>query len=257
MPRLAAGFFEIKLGKAEASDLLEKRLKERGFGGFEIRELVLFFLPRYFFEYCIVSEGNVEGKQVVSGFSAEKGLFDPALKEILLGAPVLALAEKGLANEFEEDAEFRVVQPALKRNDAKKIARILLSKEKKAPQASIDIMDFSLVFSPVWRFKVEAGKMFFEVEINASTGALKELTPVPTKKQSWGEAAGETFSDLQQPKNWLSYFASIHRLFYDGLAWLARSPFLKRTIGAVWKSRDLQIAILVVILAILAYLATR
>ncbi|MFH1234644.1 MAG: hypothetical protein V1493_03450 [Candidatus Diapherotrites archaeon] len=257
MPKLASSFFSIRFGKSEATRLLEKRLKERGFKDFEIRACSLFFRPRYFFEYCIVDEAGGEGKKIVQGFSSEKGLFDPSKKEILLGAPVLALSAAGLENEFEPDAEFSVGRPALRRNDAKKIVRILLSKEKKVPLPSIDILDFSLCFLPRWHFRVEAGKNVFDVGVNASTGELKELVPIPSEKQSWGEAAEETFADLKKPKNWLSYCAGVPSTCYSGFCRIAGALGLKNFLGLLWRNRDLQIAVAVLVLAILIYLAFR
>ncbi|MCX6802869.1 MAG: hypothetical protein NT067_07220 [Candidatus Diapherotrites archaeon] len=201
MPRLAGSFFSIRFGKTEATHQLEKKLKERGIRDFEIRACSLFFRPRYFLEYCIVDEAGDEGKKIVQGFSSEKGLFDPSKKEILLGAPVLALSAAGLENEFEPDAEFSVGQPALRRNDAKKIVRILLSKEKKVPLS--------------------------------------------------------TFADLKKPKNWLSYCAGIPYTCYSGLCRISSALGLKNFLGLLWRNRDLQIALLVVVLAILVYLAFR
>ncbi|MEM0359911.1 MAG: hypothetical protein QXK06_01060 [Candidatus Diapherotrites archaeon] len=254
MPRLAAGFFAIKFGKTDATAIAEKRIKEHGFSGPEIREARLFFLPRYFFEYCVVIASGENSKKVVDGFSSGKALFDPVLKELVPDSQVSALEADRIAYEFEEEIDFKVFKEKLKKSDAKKIAKILLSKEKKVPLSSLQILGFSLVFLPVWHFRFEEGRTSFEIEVNACTGALREIKPIPFKESSWNEAFGETFADLRNPKKWFSYLSLIPKTVYGFFEWLAFNPFLRRTARAVWKNRDLQIAILLVILAVLVLL---
>lgn len=251
MPRLVNSFLRVQFSEKKARGLLSEKFKERGWESPEVRELKLLFVPRYYFEYSIVNEESDENKKFVSDFCIEKGYFDPIAKELI----VEQLSESDLTNEFNESVEFSVLHPTIKRSDAKKIASVLLSKERRVARDSIEFLHFNLYFVPVWCFVVEAEKKKFEIEINAFTGRVKELTPIPVKQRPWSQVLNETISDLKKPRNWLVYSGQILFSFFGIVKRIIAHRYVKGFFRALWKNRDLQLAILLIILFVLLYIA--
>ena len=53
MPKLVNSFLRIQFNEKKARELLVEKFKERDWENPEVRELKLFFVPRYYFEYYI------------------------------------------------------------------------------------------------------------------------------------------------------------------------------------------------------------
>ena len=251
MPRLLSGFLRIEFGEKQARELFEAGFKEKGWGTPLVKSFSLVFSPRYRFEYCIVGEEGEGRERRVSDFSVSKGIFDPMEKELAGGE----LKEADLASEFAGEAEFKVLNSGLGRKEAKKIAMFLLSKREKVPKESIEFLSFSLYHAPHWNFRLECENNNFEVEINASTGEYREVTPLPVKHQPWANAVQETFSDLKSPKTWFHYFGETASVFFKTFKALITNRFVKGFFSLLRGSKAVQLAVLVIILAILLCMA--
>ncbi len=250
MPKMVNSFLRIDYGERKARDLLSERFSQRGWGTPYVRELRLLFLPEYFFEYCIALEGG-EKKGVVSDFSVSKGCFDPVSKTLFQPS----FTEADFSNEFNERAEFKVIDSGLRKTEAKKIVSFLLSKEKSVPRDSIEFINFSRYFVPVWNFVVDCDNSRFELEVNAFKGSVLEKKPIPPKKKPWSSATRETIKDLKKPKNWLSYLGEM----VGGLVALAKSVYSNRLLGKFFSllksNKNFQLAVLFAILFALLFLA--
>jgi len=251
MPKLLDGFLRIQTGEKRARELFIKRFSERGWSFPVVREFGVVFEPRYFFEYSVFSEEGEGGKKFVSDFSVGRGCFDPISKLLLSKA----IDESELVNEFKERVTFRLVRSEINQSEAKRIVSILISKERKVPRDSIEFLRFRRYYVPFWEFSLECEKRSFEVRVNAFTGELIEITPIPVKRKAWADAFQETISDLRKPMNWLSYFAELFSFIFHGFKSLFTHFPTRKFLRLLLKSKSVQLVVLILILAVLLFLA--
>lgn len=251
MPRLVSSFLKIGINEKSARQLYLQRFKDRGWKDPVVRSLALVFVPRYFFEYSVVTEEGDGDKKFVSDFAVFRGLFDPLQKALVEDR----FSEADLSNEFTQKVEFEVVKPGISRSDAKRIAAILLSKEKKVPKESIEFLRFTQYYIPFWSFKLECEKENFELEINAFSGELREVTPIRGKFQPWGRAVKETVSDLKKPRNWLSYLRESLSMLFKAVKLLFTNRLVRGFFRLLRESTAFQLAVLLIMLAVLVWMA--
>jgi len=251
MPKLVSSFLRIEVSEKSARQLYLDRFKDCGWKVPVARSFALVFVPRYFFEYSVVTEEGDGTRKFVSDFAVSHGVFDPARKEIVGES----FSEADLTNEFTQKVEFDVAKSGLGRSDAKRVAAILLSKEKKAPKESIEFLRFTQYYIPFWRFKLECEKEIFEMEINAFSGEFHELTPIKSKFQPWGRAVKETVSDLKKPGNWLSYIRESLSALFKAFKFLFTNRVVKGFFRLLRRNTAFQLLVLFIILAALLWIA--
>ncbi len=255
MPRLFDGFLRIKTGDKRARELFTQRFSKRGWPFPVVRDFNLVFVPRYFFEYSVVLEGGEGSKKFVSDFSVGKGSFDPVSKSLSSEA----IHESELLTEFEERfeerAETKVVRSEITQNEAKRIVSILISKEKKVPRDSIEFLHFRRYYVPFWDFQLESENKSFEVRVNAFSGELIELTPIPIMRKPWVNVFHETVSDLKKPRNWVSYFAELFYFIFRGFKAVFAHFHVKSLFLFFLKNKSAQLVLLIFVLIILLFFA--
>ncbi len=248
MPRLVNSFLRIETDDKAAKTNVSKFLSDRGYVSSDVREIKLEFLPRYFFEYSVTSHNEEEGKKIVSDFSLGKGFFNPLKKEMAIDP---SYAKANLTNEFNGGIDFDVIKTELARNDAKKIVKALLSMEKKIAQESIDFLHFDLFFVPVWNLKMDCHTKTFELEVNAFTGVVYPVSKIGELQKPWGSAVYTAVNDLKKPAKWGEYLRdALHTVW----AFISH-PSWKKLIHALLHSHNIQLMVLLAILAVLLYVA--
>jgi len=166
-----------------------------------------------------------------------------------------AINESELVNEFKERVTFRVVRSEIDQSEAKRIVSILISKEKRVPRDSIEFLHFRRYYVPFWEFNLECEKRSFEVRVNAFTGELIEITPIPVKRKAWVDAFQETISDLKKPINWFSYFAELFSFVFREIKIVFVHLPIRQFLRLLLKNKSVQLVVLLVLLIVLLFLA--
>lgn len=240
--------FEIGFSKEELEALVKKTLGRKYWREYKTAKTTLLFEPYFLFTYDALFEekseetGALVAKDTESGdmaLNAVSGEFDEKV------APLIEEQEPEILKESPapKGVEVEIERAYLNESEVKKIAPMRLAAKLGVARHNIELSGFQLAFVPFWRVDVEIGGKEFELVVNAVTGEIAPEDEIPYREKSVLELAGETVMELRAPSAWLEYSKNI-------VNDIAESQLLHSIGNAIMTNRAVQIAIVVIILAI-------
>jgi hypothetical protein len=243
--RLGHVSFPIKVSIEDITTQIKGFLEEKGWEEFEIPKPELVFFPYWVFNYNSFSESadetgvktTAEGEQ---GITAMNGQNSELEEEI---GSVYDQLESELVHKPIE-TEFKVIRFRIREAEANRLAQLKIAAKLGIDKENVVISGLKQVYFPVWIGSASFEEQTIEFQIDAVQGNLLSEEEVPERGRTAGELAGETFSDLRNPFNWVLYLFNIIKgivLFF----W--NNPFSKWFREELRTNPRFQIAILLLI----------
>jgi hypothetical protein len=154
-------------------------------------------VPFYFFTFIIYkAEGDVvkEYKRLCIAFDAASSTFSDFDKDIILASE----------QDFGSGIEVVKQDPSVDMDEAKHIARIMLSHKYNVPLQNIELLRAAAAYWPLCEISLNKPEKK-KIKADLFKGKILSGTPKP----SFSAVLKETLNELKSPKGWLHYTKEI------------------------------------------------
>ncbi len=181
---------KMQLTPEVAIDLAQKEVKRRGWGKFDLSDILTVYTPFYVFSFDVIAEGGAPpGKAALNASTGEINEFVPVL------------LERPIAKEKKTPANMQVEVEAtnIRIGEVEKIAALKVANMLGTKKENVAISAVSKIYVPFFRMWIDVAGDSFKTEVDGCLGYPTGLDALPQREKTWSESASSTVEKMRSP----------------------------------------------------------
>lgn len=203
MAKLDNPAVSLRIQFKDIMDILSDILEERNWKKFDTSNIELEYRPFYIFNYDVLVEQDVGGRQVSEGFSGKTALNarDPDLEPLLI--QIMDNQRIEFEKEISTEVDYDIKKPLISEDELKETCTMKLASQFNVSKDNVSTSAFRLVYWPFWVIFVSIpGEGTQKLLVDGFSGYPVNAEQVPEREKGWVEVSKETFQKLKSPKGW-------------------------------------------------------
>lgn len=199
----------IKITTADAAEKLKKEIKKKNWYDFELAPLKLTLVPYFLFNYHYYIENDNEGKNVIK--STVHGVLAVDGHDIKVRTDLTDLLKHNWKDTMQEipRGEFSERYCNIDKKDQNEVLQLKTAQYFNVPKSNVVISEpRKLLLPEYWTVLTVNGKKY-NLTVNCVDGSMNGLKDIPERQKGYMELTKETFDELKDPKNWITYSAQV------------------------------------------------
>lgn len=210
-------FFQIELTEQKAVDIINKKLKAKGYKEkIALEDLYLTITPYWVCFYDILKPGEFEHISGQTTINATNNNINDKVIELFKFSKPRIYDKVNLPRT--QKIKFYIKEPIISKEEAESTVIKHLIQAYQVEENGISLSGVERIYVPTWKTRFKK----YKIRIDAIVGKVDDLDKIPTLQKTQGVLFNEMISDLKSPKKIGNYFWNSIKLIFEAIYWILK-----------------------------------
>lgn len=210
-------FFQIELTEQKAVDIINKKLKAKGYNNkISLEDLYLTITPYWVCFYDILKSGELKHISGQTSINAINNNINQKVIELFEFEKPRIYDKVNLPRI--QKIKYYIKEPIITEEEARNTIIKHLIQAYQVDENGVSLSGVEKIYVPAWKTKFKK----YKIKIDAIVGKVDDLDKIPTLKKTQGMLFNEMVSDLKSPTKFGNYLWNSGKLVFEGIYWILK-----------------------------------